>query len=230
MKRKIINSEQDAMIAELTAKNLKKNRGELYHVRQMNIPKIVAKYLHLGTVTYAQRVNSYDALESLGYGFPKYDGQAKAEFVGKAIRFSVLLQETLVELGFKADRTSRNYNVKNTDTKHDKKVTVYTNLPSTVYYKAMKSIAHAEDSMNLDHTRSIEMDQFEKKFPVHYRNGEVFLADTHQAGKKLIKINNTPKESFVAFAEEYEPDEEKVFEYFKDRTTKKYRRFLKEED
>ena len=229
MNEKIINNNKDKRIAELTAKNLKKNRGELYHVRQMNIQKIVNKYLHLGTVTYAQRINSYDALELLGYGFPKYDGQAKVEFVGKAIRFSVLLQETLVELGFKADRTSRNYNVKNTDTKHVAKVTVYTNVPATVYFKAIEAITHAEKSMNIDHSRGIEMDVFEKKYPGHYRNGEVFRADVHNAGKKLVKINNTPRESFIDFTEEYEPDEEKVFEYFKDRTTKKYRRFLKEE-
>lgn len=230
MSNKTTEKTTDEMIAELNDKNLRDKRGELYHVRQMKIPSMVEKYLLLGTVTYVQRINSYDIFESLGYSFPKYDEQAKIEFFGKAKKFSVLLQKTLVELGFKADRTSRNYNVQNTETKHVAKVTVYTNVPSTVYYKAMESIANAEKSMNIDHSRSIEMDKFEKKFPVHYRNGEVFRADVHNAGKKLVKINSTPRESFIDFSEGYEPDEEKVFEYFKDKTTKKYERFLKEED
>lgn len=230
MENKIIYCNRDKILAELTAKNLKKNRGELYHVRQMNTSRLVKKYLRLGTVTYAQRINAYDALESIGYKTPKYDGQAIVEFKKKGVFFARELQLVLIELGFKADRLFRDNGVKNTETEHYPRATVYTNVPPTVYFKAARALIYAQAALNSDHTKSIEMDVFEKEYPVHYRNGEVVLADTHNTGKKLNKISVTPEESFSTFVKEYEVDEEKVFEYFKDRTTKKYRRFLKEEE
>lgn len=230
MSAKIEKSKEDKIIAELTAKNLKKNRGELYHVRQMDVPKLVNKYLSLGTVTYTQRINAYDALESLGYKIPKYDGQAIVEFKGKGVVFAKALQSVLIELGFKADRSFRNQGVKNTETEHTPRATVYTNIPPTVYFKAAKALMHAKKALNSDHSASIEMDVFEKKFSTHYRNGEIVLADTHNTGKKLNKISNAPEESFSTFLKEYEVDEEEVFRYFKDRTTDKYRIFLGEEE
>ena len=229
MSTKIEKSKEDKIIAELTAKNLKKNRGELYHVRQMDVPKLVNKYLSLGTVTYTQRINAYDALESLGYKIPKYDGQAIVEFKRQGSVFAKMLKLTLIELGFKADRSFRNKGIKNTSTEHAPRATVYTNIPPTVYFKAAKALVYAKKALGSDHTKSIEMDVFEKEFSIHYRNGEIVLADTHNAGKKLNKISKTPEDSFSTFIKEYEVDEERVFEYFKDRTTKKYRRFLKEE-
>ena len=229
MKNKIKASEQDKIMAELNAKNLRKNRGELYHVRQMDTKALMIEYLLLGTVTYTQRINCFDALNLLGYKMPKYDGRARVEFVHEVARFTSLLKDKLIELGFKADREKRPRSLKEPMIMHDRKATVYTNVPATVYYKARKAMTHAENTMNANHTGSIEMDVFEKNFPLDYRNGEVVLAKVHNSGKKLEKANVSPKEAFSVFTKNYEPRKEDVFEFFKDRTTKKYRRFLKEE-
>ncbi len=100
-------------------------------------------------------------------------------------------------------------------------------MPPTVYYKARKAMDHAENTMRANHSRSIEMDVFEKNFSLDYRNGEVVLAKVHNAGSKLEKANISPKEAFSTFVKNYEPSKEEVFEFFKDRSTEKYKRFMK---
>ncbi len=227
MKKKITASAQDKLIAELTAKNMRKNRGELYHVRLMNTEKLVLEYLLLGTITYTQRINCYDALRLLGYTTPKYDGRARVEFGFNVSSFASILKEKLTELGFKADREKRQRSLKNLKSVHTAKATVYTNVPPTVYYKARKAMDHAENTMRANHSRSIEMDVFEKNFSLDYRNGEVVLAKVHNAGSKLEKANISPKEAFSTFVKNYEPSKEEVFEFFKDRSTEKYKRFMK---
>ncbi len=223
---KIVSNDTDRMIAELTNKNLKKTRGELYHVRKMDTDKLIHKYLLLGTIKYVLRINGYDALKKLGYERPKYDGQAKKEFDAKVELFARELKTKLIELGFKADRELKNYNVQNTDTSHVPRCTVYTNLPATVYYKAMKAVTYAEATMNIEHDRSIEMDEYERFDPLSNRLGQVVFAEKTNRAASFIAGNNAIREAFAEFREAREPRAEEEFEYFKNRATNKYKTYL----
>jgi hypothetical protein len=224
--KKIVKSDEDKLIRELEEKNLKKNRGELYHVWKMNIDKLVHKYLMIGKVTYLLRINGYDALSSLGYDRPKYDSVAKIEFDKKVSEFARALKSKLVELGFKADRENKNYNVQNTETDHVPKCTVYTNLPSTVYYKAMRAVKHAEDTMRIEHDRSIELDEYERFDPLSARLGRVLLSEKANRAEVFADGNSGIREAFADFRNAREDSSNEEFEYFKNRTTKKYKEYI----
>jgi hypothetical protein len=226
MKNKIVKNDTDKMLEKLGDKNLKRKRGELWHVRQMNIDKLVHSYLMLGSITYALRINGYDALEKLGYKRPKYDRMAKVEFDSKVSDFSKRLRTKLIELGFKADMERKDYNVQNAETKHVPWATVYTNVPATVYYKAYKAVEHAKKSLEIEHNRGIEMDEFEKIDPLSVRTGDVLLSTKINKAAAFPAFVQDITDAFADFRDAFEQGSEEHFEYFKGRTTKRYKTYL----
>ncbi len=230
MKKKISSTKRAEEMAAMRTKNMYKNRGELWHVRTMDMDRLVDEYLMLGEVRYAMRINGYDALEKLGYSRPKYDQAAKSEFDAKVHQFANILKRTLIELGFKADKREKSHSVQNTHTKHVKGCTVYTNLPSAVFYKAMEAAIKAEETMKIVHDKGIEMNEYERFRPAPYRSGQVVLSSKMNSGVKLVKNNEGLRDAFAKFVEVHEPTEQDEFEYFKTRSTDKYKNFLRGEE